>query len=348
VQYYAGRPVAYWLAADGNIHFEHQDWLGTERVRTTKAGVLEGSYTSLPFGDAFSASGTDTNIGHFAQLDHDMSASSGLEHATFREYNSTRGRWLNPDSYLGSYNEGNPQSFNRYTYVGNNPLTATDASGLMMNLNINDPGIGVEAQEADAAAWNADAWFNGKVGPSEGNYGNPFNDPLANPNNPIYNPSQIIDDGGQTDNGVVQTQVTIDCTGDFISGFQCTVGSPSTSYEENVFAGAFMNALSNSSGNYPTRMFGTHWCGPGGAGPTVNQLDAACQAHDGCYDRGYNGKAFTPLSNWDPFQSPGRVQALQQCNQNLCNAAAQTNDPGSIRVILFFTSVPVGACYSIP
>lgn len=88
VQYYAGSPVAYWPAAKGNIHFEHQDWLGTEHVRTTKAGAIESSYTSLTFGDVFSASGTNTNVSRLAQLEHDMR--SGSEHATFREYNSTR------------------------------------------------------------------------------------------------------------------------------------------------------------------------------------------------------------------------------------------------------------------
>lgn len=34
----------------------------------------------------------------------------------------------------------------------------------------------------------------------------------------------------------------------------------------------------------PTRLFGTHYCGPGGAGTPVNTLDVACQAHDACYD----------------------------------------------------------------
>jgi RHS repeat-associated protein len=129
VQYYVGGAVAYWLASDGNIHFEHQDWVGTERARTTKAGAVEGSYSSLPFGDNFAASGTDTNVGHFAQLDHDLSASSGLEHATFREYSSTPGRWLSPDPYAGSYDQGDPQSMNRYAYVENMPLTDVDPSG---------------------------------------------------------------------------------------------------------------------------------------------------------------------------------------------------------------------------
>lgn len=35
-----------------------------------------------------------------------------------------------PDPYDGSYDLGNPQSFNRYAYVLNNPVLLTDASGL--------------------------------------------------------------------------------------------------------------------------------------------------------------------------------------------------------------------------
>ena len=39
----------------------------------------------------------------------------------------------------------------------------------------------------------------------------------------------------------------------------------------------------NNGPTYPKRLFGTHWCGPGGAGPPVNALDSACMAHDaGC------------------------------------------------------------------
>jgi hypothetical protein len=41
------------------------------------------------------------------------------------------GRWLSPDPYDGSYDGSNPQSFNRYTYVMNNPLAAVDPSGLI-------------------------------------------------------------------------------------------------------------------------------------------------------------------------------------------------------------------------
>jgi hypothetical protein len=30
---------------------------------------------------------------------------------------------------------------------------------------------------------------------------------------------------------------------------------------------------------FPKRLFGTHWCGPGGGGPPVNDLDAAWMIH---------------------------------------------------------------------
>ncbi len=43
------------------------------------------------------------------------------------------GRWLSPDPYMGSHDFSNPQSFNRYAYVNNNPLVATDPSGLKEN-----------------------------------------------------------------------------------------------------------------------------------------------------------------------------------------------------------------------
>jgi YD repeat-containing protein len=56
--YWGGKPVAYY--ANGAAHFEHQDWLGTERMRTTYNGVVEGTFTSLPFGDGQATNGADT------------------------------------------------------------------------------------------------------------------------------------------------------------------------------------------------------------------------------------------------------------------------------------------------
>jgi RHS repeat-associated protein len=127
--YWGGKPVAFY--AGSATHFEHQDWLGTERMRTTYNGGVEGTYTSLPFGDGQTKTGTDTDPSHYAQLDSD--AESGTAHAQFRQYSDAQGRWLSPDPYDGSYSIRNPQSFNRYVYAGNNPLAAVDPSGQAAN-----------------------------------------------------------------------------------------------------------------------------------------------------------------------------------------------------------------------
>lgn len=50
--------------------------------------------------------------------------------AMLRQYNNAQGRWMSPDPYDGSYNPTNPQSFNRYGYVFNNPVSYLDSSGL--------------------------------------------------------------------------------------------------------------------------------------------------------------------------------------------------------------------------
>lgn len=123
--YWNGRPVSFY---NGATYFQHQDVLGTERLRTASDGSVAGSYQSLVFGDGKSASGADSDSYHFAQLDHD--SESGTDHAQFRQYSSAQGRWLSPDPYDGSYDASDPQSFNRYSYVLNNPLTYVDPVGL--------------------------------------------------------------------------------------------------------------------------------------------------------------------------------------------------------------------------
>lgn len=118
-----------------STHFQHQDWLGTERLRTSYNGSVEGTFISLPFGDGYSFTGVNEDQSHFATLDKDYYAApdSMTDHAQFRQYSEAQGRWMSPDPYDGSYDFANPQSFNRYSYVGNNPLSFTDPAGLVTN-----------------------------------------------------------------------------------------------------------------------------------------------------------------------------------------------------------------------
>ncbi len=126
--YWGAAPVVFY--ASSTTQFQFQDWLGTERMRRKYDGSSEGSFTSLPFGSGSGTSGSDLDQYHFAGLDHD--SGSNTDHAQFRQYANAAGRWMSPDPYSGSYDVSNPQTLNRYAYVGNNPLSATDVSGLMM------------------------------------------------------------------------------------------------------------------------------------------------------------------------------------------------------------------------
>jgi RHS repeat-associated protein len=56
---------------------------------------------------------------------------SGLDKFMFREYSSQLGRWMHPDpAGLLTVDITDPQTWNRYSYVGNKPTGLTDPTGL--------------------------------------------------------------------------------------------------------------------------------------------------------------------------------------------------------------------------
>ena len=64
-------------------------------------------------------------------------AISGTYDTVNRELNPSQGRWLSPDpAGLGVADSTNPQTWNRYTYVGNDPLRYVDPLGLVCSWNI--------------------------------------------------------------------------------------------------------------------------------------------------------------------------------------------------------------------
>lgn len=89
---------------------------------------MQSQISSLPFGDGFTDTTSHSDDSDFAGMNRDWEINS--EQALFREYSSTPGHWLSPDPYLGSYDATNPQSFNRYVYALNNPVSLVDPSGL--------------------------------------------------------------------------------------------------------------------------------------------------------------------------------------------------------------------------
>jgi RHS repeat-associated protein len=58
-------------------------------------------------------------------------AETELDYFLARYYSGAQGRFLSPDIIAGRLT--NPQSLNKYTYVMNNPLIATDPTGMTVN-----------------------------------------------------------------------------------------------------------------------------------------------------------------------------------------------------------------------
>ncbi len=102
------------------------DHLGSDIGTVGNNGILTNPLDYTPFGQIFS--GTTSDAYTFTGLERDQE--TGLDHAEFRQYSSTVGRWMSPDPYDGSMDIRYPQTLNRYAYVGNNPLSFIDPSGL--------------------------------------------------------------------------------------------------------------------------------------------------------------------------------------------------------------------------
>jgi len=122
-----GGATAVYLPGQLPAYYRHNDWLGSARLSTTPSRTKYYDVAYGPFGESYNGSGTqDLN---FAGMNQDTV--TGLYDATFREYHPVQGRWPSPDpAGFGAVDMSNPQSWNRYAYVGNNPLSAVDPLGL--------------------------------------------------------------------------------------------------------------------------------------------------------------------------------------------------------------------------
>jgi RHS repeat-associated protein len=125
---YAGGSLLATYDNTGNLHYHLSDWLGTRRVQTTSAGAMEQTWFSLPFGDGLTPSALGVTEQHYTGKERDTE--SGLDYFGARYYGSSMGRMMSPDpGWFEQADATNPQTWNQYAYVLNNPLTNTDPTG---------------------------------------------------------------------------------------------------------------------------------------------------------------------------------------------------------------------------
>ena len=125
----------------GGVKYVQQDWQGSVRTVTNNNGFVVARTDHQAFGGEVGY-GTDQrsveqgyNIDKVARQGYGLTErddATGLDHTWFRKNENMAGRWTSPDPYYGSMSLGDPQSFNRYSYVGSDPVNFVDPNGLVM------------------------------------------------------------------------------------------------------------------------------------------------------------------------------------------------------------------------
>lgn len=117
------------------------DHLGSPRVITDDNGEVIARRDFMPFGEELGAGvGLRTESLKYSYLGSDRvrqrftgyekDDETQLDFAEARMYQNKHGRFTAPDPLLASASATDPQTFNRYTYTGNDPINRTDPSGL--------------------------------------------------------------------------------------------------------------------------------------------------------------------------------------------------------------------------
>jgi RHS repeat-associated protein len=134
--YAGGRHLA--TVSSAGVSFDHGDWIGTERARTSAIGELCQETSSEPFGDG-AQSGTPSGAAACSPTPDFLTgkprdSESNLDDFGARYFNSRYGQWMSPD-WSGSPEAvpyaslADPQSMNLYAYAGNDPVDGEDPDG---------------------------------------------------------------------------------------------------------------------------------------------------------------------------------------------------------------------------
>jgi RHS repeat-associated protein len=152
------------------VYWMHEDPVTKSKRVTNSAGAVVSTIELDPWG-----AGTNRNLNSafqsrtFTSYTHDA---DGGDDAMMRRYGSYWSRFSQPDPYDGSYELGNPQSFNRYAYVNGDPVNFVDPTGLKQCI----PGD--ISPECDSSGFGG--WGGGYAGGNGwGNNPNPGRDIVA-------------------------------------------------------------------------------------------------------------------------------------------------------------------------
>ena len=132
VQYVNGTPQSiYYLLGEQRLYFGSK-YVGNANTRLMSGGTAVGHDRLGSNGKYFPYGEERSNLPNdqvkFATYTRD--SATGLDYADQRYYTGGLGRFMSPDPYSSSGGQADPGSWNRYTYVTNDPVSFNDPGGL--------------------------------------------------------------------------------------------------------------------------------------------------------------------------------------------------------------------------
>lgn len=137
----AGKQIAEYstVVADtstAKVAYLTADHLGSPRINTDVTGAVTSRHDYHPFGEEIATSQRTSGLGYADDTirkqftGYESDAETDLDFAQARMYSPKLGRFMNADEPFNDQFEDNPQSWNLYIYVRNNPLNLTDPLGM--------------------------------------------------------------------------------------------------------------------------------------------------------------------------------------------------------------------------
>jgi RHS repeat-associated protein len=354
--YYVYSPSRELISEYGGTSFTGTEYLLYDHLGSTRL-VVNGSATTchdyLPFGEEImfnrsgvncygqSANQPDTSLKFTGEV-RDSDTTLGLDYFGARYFSGAMGRFTSPDQPLIDQHPDNPQSWNLYSYVRNNPLKFLDPSGRGC---VTDLGQGSDADHEKVGINNSissgdcagqhGTWVPGDVdknniGAYRGSGGDINFQVTTNTGGNFYYSSFVS--GAQTDeNGV---------------GAGANIAHASTDWIRSQIVGGSLDQLMSFAANRmePRRDGGLmallagpgfswnapdNWAGPGGMGTPQGQGDWAAMVHD--YNFFTNN--ITLLTYFNPFISRATAKALIQSDNNLIGHAGGAQ---AVKMGMFF------------
>ncbi len=312
------------------------DHLGSIRLVTDASTNVVARHDFLPFGEEIPAgmaertgqwgSTTDTEQKFTGQV---RDQESGMDFFNARYFAMPLGRFTSPDPGNAGADPSDPQSWNAYSYVRNGPMNAVDPSGMYL-ISPGDPGDwgGNPCFVYDGSCagpgpvpppcWNCVSGGGGGGGGGGRPSGGSAPPPPSSP--PVSSYPGIGSLGS--------ANIRYSC--DLFGGCWIPVPNAYLPAPAWMFSVTKTEKLPNptNSGTQPLqpttlRLAWPFWqlpfpnyCGPGtGSGSPVNQVDAACQVHDLCYQNA----GVTGADILNPARSAAKTAGINACGAQLCN-----------------------------